>query len=219
MAVSNAVAAADAHMDSASRTPTHLREPPSSTQHAESNIATLTSTAQLLPDSADKYRALDRNPNTSDTGSGPAPGPSPGPEAQAAAPEEWVSGVPLLLVNAGVTLVIFLMLLDTSIVSTVGSSVLFCAGLLLTRAQAIPRITNQFHSLDDVAWYGSAYTLARYGVFVTPLGHPRADLDSSCALQPLTGKFYTYFKSKVRTLSYPPLPLPNSIRHSALAAH
>ncbi|KAL4767534.1 major facilitator superfamily domain-containing protein [Aspergillus nidulans var. acristatus] len=106
-------------MDSASKKPTHLREPPSSTQHAESNIATLTSTAQLLPDSADKYRALDRNPNTSDTGSGPAPGPSPGPEAQAAAPEEWVSGVPLLLVNAGLTLVIFLMLLDTSIVSTI----------------------------------------------------------------------------------------------------
>ncbi|KAH1497862.1 hypothetical protein KXX42_002013 [Aspergillus fumigatus] len=43
---------------------------------------------------------------------------------------------------------------------------------------AIPQITNQFHSLQDIAWYGSAYTLA------------------SSALQPLTGKFYTYFTSK-----------------------
>jgi hypothetical protein len=33
-------------------------------------------------------------------------------------------------------LVIFLMMLDTSIVAT-----------------AIPRITTQFHSLDDVGWY------------------------------------------------------------------
>ncbi|RHZ55197.1 hypothetical protein CDV55_105193 [Aspergillus turcosus] len=43
---------------------------------------------------------------------------------------------------------------------------------------AIPQITNQFHSLEDIAWYSSAYTLA------------------SSALQPLTGKFYTYFTSK-----------------------
>ncbi|KAL4808102.1 major facilitator superfamily domain-containing protein [Aspergillus unguis] len=83
------------------------------------------------------------------------------PEKSPEAPEEWISGVPLFMVIAGITLVIFLMLLDVSIVST-----------------AVPKITNQFHSLEDVAWYGSAYTLA------------------SCALQPLTGKFYTHFKSK-----------------------
>ncbi|KAL5344110.1 major facilitator superfamily domain-containing protein [Aspergillus crustosus] len=80
---------------------------------------------------------------------------------------EWISGFPLFMVISGVTLVVFLMLLDTSIIAT-----------------AVPKITNQFHSLDDVAWYGSAYTLA------------------SCALQPLTGKFYTHFKSKVVFLSF-----------------
>ncbi|KAL4908564.1 hypothetical protein BDW74DRAFT_188500 [Aspergillus multicolor] len=74
------------------------------------------------------------------------------------APEQWITGVPFYLVILGLTLVMFLMLLDISIVAT-----------------AVPKITNQFHSLDDVAWYGSAYTLA------------------SCALQPLTGKFYTHF--------------------------
>ncbi|KIM97024.1 hypothetical protein OIDMADRAFT_44464 [Oidiodendron maius Zn] len=56
---------------------------------------------------------------------------------------EWVSGVKLLSVITGVTLVCFLMLLDTSIVVT-----------------AIPRITSDFHSLPDVGWYGSAYQLA-----------------------------------------------------------
>lgn len=132
LTVNNAAAEADARMDSTSRSPTQLPEPPSSTQHAESNIATPTSTAQLLPNSADKHRALDRSPNTSDTGPGPGPGSSAGQEAQEAAPEEWISGIPLLLVNTGVTLVIFLMLLDTSIVSTVGNPV-FCAELLLTR--------------------------------------------------------------------------------------
>ncbi|KAL4816742.1 major facilitator superfamily domain-containing protein [Aspergillus spinulosporus] len=167
LTVSNAVAEADAHMDNISRSSTHPGEPPSSTQHAESNTAMPTSTAQLQPDSADRQRALDHSPKTSDTDPEPGPGSSPGPEAQATAPEEWISGVPLLLVTAGVTLVIFLMLLDTSIVST-----------------AVPRITNQFHSLDDVAWYGSAYTLA------------------SCALQPLTGKFYTHFKSKIVFLTF-----------------
>jgi hypothetical protein len=35
------------------------------------------------------------------------------------APEEWISGIPLFMVISGVTLVVFLMLLDTSIVATV----------------------------------------------------------------------------------------------------
>ncbi|KAM5345318.1 hypothetical protein ACJ41O_011180 [Fusarium nematophilum] len=43
---------------------------------------------------------------------------------------------------------------------------------------AIPRITSTFHSLRDIGWYGSSYNLA------------------SAALQPLSGKLYTYFKSK-----------------------
>ncbi|RAL02600.1 MDR family MFS transporter [Aspergillus ibericus CBS 121593] len=80
---------------------------------------------------------------------------------------EWVEGITLVMVITGITLVVFLMLLDMSIVST-----------------AIPTITSQFHSLDDVAWYGSAYTI------------------SSAALQPLTGKFYTYFSSKWTCLAF-----------------
>ncbi|OOF90594.1 hypothetical protein ASPCADRAFT_156514 [Aspergillus carbonarius ITEM 5010] len=80
---------------------------------------------------------------------------------------EWVEGLTLVMVITGITLVVFLMLLDMSIVST-----------------AIPTITSQFHSLDDVAWYGSAYTI------------------SSAALQPLTGKYYTYFSSKWTFLTF-----------------
>ncbi|KAI0514349.1 putative MFS multidrug transporter [Xylaria bambusicola] len=43
---------------------------------------------------------------------------------------------------------------------------------------AIPYITSEFHRLQDVGWYGGAYQL------------------SSAALQPLTGKFYTYLSAK-----------------------
>ncbi|KAI1274063.1 putative MFS multidrug transporter [Xylaria sp. FL0933] len=43
---------------------------------------------------------------------------------------------------------------------------------------AIPYITSEFHRLQDVGWYGGAYQL------------------SSAALQPLTGKLYTYLSAK-----------------------
>ncbi|KAL4972120.1 major facilitator superfamily domain-containing protein [Aspergillus desertorum] len=57
--------------------------------------------------------------------------------------QEWLEGWKLVSVLSGVTLVSFLMLLDTSIIST-----------------AIPVITRDFNSLVDVGWYGSAYQLA-----------------------------------------------------------
>ncbi|KAK5988995.1 MFS-type transporter calB [Cladobotryum mycophilum] len=43
---------------------------------------------------------------------------------------------------------------------------------------AVPRITTKFHSLNDIGWYGSSYNLA------------------CAAFQPISGKFYTYFKIK-----------------------
>ncbi|KAN0106594.1 MFS general substrate transporter [Hyaloscypha variabilis] len=46
-------------------------------------------------------------------------------------------------------------------------------------ATAIPRITSDFHSLTDIGWYGSAYLLA------------------NCSLQPMAGKIYGRFDSKV----------------------
>ncbi|KAF5026300.1 hypothetical protein F66182_1622 [Fusarium sp. NRRL 66182] len=43
---------------------------------------------------------------------------------------------------------------------------------------AVPRITSDFHSLTDIGWYVGAYNL------------------TSAALQPLTGKLYTYFSTR-----------------------
>ena len=75
-----------------------------------------------------------------------------------------LSGLKRALIIAPVTVVYFLVMLDTAIVST-----------------AIPRITDEFDSLLDVGWYGSAFQLA------------------SSAFVPLAGKIYTYFPTKVRS--------------------
>jgi MFS family permease len=45
-------------------------------------------------------------------------------------------------------------------------------------ATAIPRITDQFNSLNDIGWYGSAYLL------------------TNCALQLIFGKLYTFYNIK-----------------------
>lgn len=76
--------------------------------------------------------------------------------------EITVPGLQRALIILPVTLVYFLVMLDTSIIST-----------------AIPQITDEFNSLLDVGWYGSAYQLA------------------SSAFVPLAGKIYTFFPIKV----------------------
>ncbi|KIX02451.1 uncharacterized protein Z518_08392 [Rhinocladiella mackenziei CBS 650.93] len=45
-------------------------------------------------------------------------------------------------------------------------------------ATAIPQITDHFHTISDIGWYVAAYML------------------TNASLQPLTGKFYTYFSLK-----------------------
>ncbi|KAJ5586969.1 uncharacterized protein N7459_002734 [Penicillium hispanicum] len=74
---------------------------------------------------------------------------------------KYLTGLKLFLVVVGLTLVFFLVLLDTSIIAT-----------------AIPKITTDFHSLQDLGWYGSSYQIA------------------SASLQPLAGRIYTNFSSK-----------------------
>ncbi|KAI3392017.1 hypothetical protein diail_6344 [Diaporthe ilicicola] len=74
---------------------------------------------------------------------------------------EYPSGIKLVLITIALCLAVFLMALDNSIIAT-----------------AIPKITDQFHSLDTVGWYGSAYLL------------------TTAALQLLFGKFYSYLNIK-----------------------
>ena len=73
-----------------------------------------------------------------------------------------ISGLKRALIILPVTLVYFLVMLDSSIISTV-----------------IPQITEEFESLLDVGWYGSAYQL------------------TSSTFVPLAGKIYTFSPTKV----------------------
>ncbi|KAK0625477.1 major facilitator superfamily domain-containing protein [Bombardia bombarda] len=75
--------------------------------------------------------------------------------------EEYPTGMKLGLIALALCLSVFLMALDNSIIAT-----------------AIPEITDQFQSLPDVGWYGSAYLL------------------TTAALQLLFGRFYTFFSIK-----------------------
>ena len=109
---------------------------------------------------------------------------------------QYVTGIKLYLAVASVSLAIFLMLLDISIIATVSRHMSSLEKLL--NLQAIPLITDQFHSLQDVGWYGSTYLLARYGFARTCSNFCPTNLpDYSCATQPLTGKVYTNFNIKV----------------------
>ncbi|KAF7340067.1 Major facilitator superfamily transporter [Mycena venus] len=86
-------------------------------------------------------------------------------EPQAPAPEseaDFPHGFKLVILMLALCLAVFLVALDNTIIAT-----------------AIPKITDQFKSLDDVGWYGSAYLLA------------------VAATQLLFGKFYTFLPIKV----------------------
>lgn len=72
-----------------------------------------------------------------------------------------LSGFLLVFLVIALCLVTFMVGLDQMIIAT-----------------AIPKITTQFHSLEDVGWYGSAYLL------------------TTTSLQPSYGKVYSYFNVK-----------------------
>ncbi|KAI3327596.1 MFS general substrate transporter [Xylariaceae sp. AK1471] len=82
-------------------------------------------------------------------------------ESKSSQPEYETPFAKVLIVLGSLTLASVLIFLDSSIIST-----------------AIPSITDEFHSLKDVGWYGSAYQLG------------------SAALVPLTGSIYLHLPLK-----------------------
>lgn len=90
----------------------------------------------------------------------------------------------VVLVVLGILMSLFLVALDRTIVSTVSlpgpkpQASFHLVNSSHAIEQAIPEITNEFHSLDDYGWYGSAYLL------------------SCCAVQLLFGKLFAFFSVK-----------------------
>ena len=87
-------------------------------------------------------------------------------EPQSQLDVEYPTGLKFALINVCLNLVVFLVALDQTIVST-----------------AVPVITNQFNSFNDVGWYASAYLL------------------TSTAFQPLFGRLYGSFSVKYTFLA------------------
>lgn len=118
----------------------------------------------------------------------------------------YLSGLKLFLAMTSATLVMFLAMLDISIISTVRPAVPQTDHVQGPRtntplfSQAIPEITSDFHRLEDVGWYIGAYQLARSVTsLLSHLQDRKSDARSASAtIQPLTGKIFTHFNLKVK---------------------
>ncbi|CAK7237123.1 hypothetical protein SCUCBS95973_009841 [Sporothrix curviconia] len=93
----------------------------------------------------------------------PEPATAPAPAGQ----YDQVTGIKLGIMLLSLALACFLILLDVAVVST-----------------AVPKITDDFHSLRDVGWYASSYQLG------------------STVLQLLTGKIFHHFSLKWSFISF-----------------
>ncbi|KAL4798619.1 major facilitator superfamily domain-containing protein [Aspergillus venezuelensis] len=82
-------------------------------------------------------------------------------------PKDSISGIKLYSILSGIMIATILISLDTSII-----------------AIAIPAITSQFNSADDIAWYGAGYPL------------------TMSALQPLSGKIAMIFCLRASYLAF-----------------
>ncbi|KAH6651487.1 major facilitator superfamily domain-containing protein [Truncatella angustata] len=76
-------------------------------------------------------------------------------------PATYLYGLPLFAVIMALSLAVFLVAMDVNVIAT-----------------AVPHITGEFRSLDDVGWYGSAFLM------------------TTCAFQVLFGRIYTIFPAK-----------------------
>ncbi|KAJ5368692.1 Aspyridones efflux protein [Penicillium cataractarum] len=86
-------------------------------------------------------------------------------EEDAGESSNYINGSRLYVLSAAFTMAGIMLAIDGSILST-----------------AIPRITSEFNSIDDIGWYGSAYLLAQM------------------CLQPTFGRAYIYFEAKIMFL-------------------
>ncbi|KAF7537507.1 hypothetical protein G7054_g3645 [Neopestalotiopsis clavispora] len=77
----------------------------------------------------------------------------------------YLYGLPLAAVIFALSLAVFLVAMDVNVIAT-----------------AVPHITAEFSSLDDVGWYGSAFLM------------------TTCAFQVLFGRIYTIFPAKLTFL-------------------
>ena len=89
------------------------------------------------------------------------------PPVAVPAETRYPTGVKLVIIMTSLMLGTTLMSLDTTIISV-----------------ATPKITTQFHALDDVGWYGAAYLM------------------TLTAMTPISANLYKYFDPKMVYLAF-----------------
>ena len=126
----------------------------------------------------------------------------PEDSAKTLAPEEpeheYVTGIKLWIALAAITLVFFLVLLDMSIIVTVSSGVM--VSLWKPSDHGRLSLGSPVTSIPSLTLVGMEARICCRRMYAPLLdvGGAGSDCIISCALQPLTGKFYTHFSSKVR---------------------
>lgn len=113
---------------------------------------------------AEHYTGIERTPGSEKQSFQASPGETDTPGTIATPKEEdpenhYVTGYKLVAIVVALVLASFLMLLDTSIVSTVCNIKIHHVMTPTNDAQAIPAISDEFQSLEDVGWYAAAYNL------------------------------------------------------------
>jgi hypothetical protein len=119
---------------------------------------------------------------------------------------EYITGIKLFLVMAGVTLACFLMLLDTSIITTVCPYSHVIERPLFAYHSTRPSLELLVISTPSQMWAGMAvhiFLQSRDTPFPKYLIMYNTLTNYSCAIQPLTGKIYSNFSSKVGLAQIP----------------
>ena len=117
--------------------------------------------------------------------------------------EQYITGFKLAIVMVSLTLVFFLVMLDLSIIATVSQALLCYLNLCLDFIDGWNRLylVSQVTFILCLMWAGTAAPIFWPSVFFSCLSNiPRllpTKRRTSCSLQPLTGKLYTNFNSKV----------------------
>lgn len=103
---------------------------------------------------------------------------SPSDAKLATEPVEYPPVAKRILIMVALYLTMFLITLVSINIEALACTLLTIAQDQNIIATAIPRITDEFHSIDDIGWYGSAYLL------------------TTCSFQLLMGKVYKHYPAK-----------------------
>lgn len=88
----------------------------------------------------------------------------------------YLTGLKLIMIIVALCLAMFLISLDQTIVAT-----------------AIPRITDHFHSVQDIGWYGSVSSQHFHRKTELTTAHHQAYFLTATSLQPSFGRIYKTF--------------------------